>query len=314
MSVYRVMIVGGREAVVHWQLHKRGMVAQREYQEWGEEAIPAAIVIGGDPGTLLTGALPVPYPIDKQLFAGIVRGEGMEVYELPNGVPVPARAEVVLEGYIDLGDLRSEGPYGDHFGYYDKPSRPFPTFKLERVWLRESPIYYGSVTGKPILEDAVIGKAAERIFLPIIRTLLPEVVDLNLPPAGLFQGVAVVSIKKSYPGHAKKVGLALMGLGQLSLTKIFIVVDHDINVHDWNQVLWALASHVDPQRDVLVLPNTHTDELDPSTPTPGYGSKLLIDATRKLPEEYGGREWPEEVKPDPETVRLVDSRWGEYGL
>ncbi|GBF08580.1 hypothetical protein apy_03050 [Aeropyrum pernix] len=314
MGVYRVMIAGDKEGVVHWQIHKRGMQAQQDSVEKGERRLPAALVIGSDPGTLLTGAMPVPYPIDKHLFAGVVRGEGLPVYRLPNGIHVPANAEIVLEGYIDLEDLREEGPYGDHFGYYDKPSRLFPTFRLERVWHRDEPIYYGSVTGKPPLEDVVIGKFAERIFLPAIQTLLPEVVDIDLPPHGVFQGMAFVSIRKRYPGHGKKALLALMGLGQLSLTKIIVVVDHDINVHDVNQVIWAVSSHVDPQRDVLIVPHSHTDELDPATPTPMYGSKLGIDATRKLPEEYGGKQWPEEVAPDPETVRLVEGRWREYGL
>ncbi len=314
MGVYRVMIAGEREGVVHWQIHKRGMQAQYDASERGEDLLPAALVIGSDPGTLLTGAMPVPYPIDKHLFAGVVRGEGLQVYKLPNGIHVPANAEIVLEGSIDLRDLREEGPYGDHFGYYDKPSRLFPTFHLERIWHRREPIYYGSVTGKPPLEDVVIGKFAERIFLPAIQTLLPEVVDIDLPPYGVFQGIGFVSIKKRYPGHGKKVLLALMGLGQLSLTKVLVAVDHDINVHDINQVLWAIASHVDPQRDVFIIPGSHADELDPSTPIPMYGSKLGIDATRKLPEEYGGREWPREVEVDEETSRLVDERWREYGL
>jgi len=314
MSVYRVMLAGEREGVVHWQIHKRGSIAEQDARERGENVVPAAIVVGSDIGTLLTGALPVPYPMDKLLFAGVVRGEGLPVYRLPNGVYVPANAEAVLEGYIDLSDLRREGPFGDHFGYYDRPDRLFPTFKLERLWLRREPVYYGSVTGKPVLEDGVIGWAAERIFLPAIRTLLPEVVDYHLPPEGVFQGVAIVSIRKRYPGHGKKVALALMGLGQLSLTKIFIVVDHDIPPSDLGRVLWALASHVDPQRDVLVVPHTHTDELDPATPTPRYGSKLAIDATRKLPEEYGGREWPEEVEVDEETRRRVDEKWPRLGL
>ena len=314
MGVYRVMIAGDREGVVHWQIHKRGMQAEQDAREKGENRVPAALVIGSDPGTLLTGAMPVPYPIDKHLFAGVVRGSGLPVYRLPNGVDVPANAEIVLEGYIDLEDLRQEGPYGDHFGYYDRPNRLFPTFRLERIWHRSDPIYYGSVTGKPPLEDVVIGKFAERIFLPAIQTLLPEVVDLHLPPHGVFQGMAFVSIKKRYPGHGKKVLLALMGLGQLSLTKILVVVDRDIDVQDINQVIWAVSSHVDPQRDVLVVPYSHADELDPSTPTPRYGSKLGIDATRKLPEEYGGKEWPEEVEPDPAVAEMVERRWREYGL
>ncbi len=314
MSVYRVMIQNDKEAIVHWQAHKRGTQAQQDATTLGEQVLPAAIVIGSDPGTLLTGAMPVPYPMDKQLFAGLVRGEGLEVFELPNKVLVPSNAEIVLEGHIYLNDLRKEGPYGDHFGYYDSPTRLFPVFKLERIWHRDSPIYYGSVTGKPPLEDVVIGKFAERVFLPSIKMLFPEIIDIDLPEYGMFQGIGIVSIKKRFPGHGKKVLLGLMGIGQLALTKIMVVVDEDINVHDYNEVLWAISSHVDPQRDVLIVPGTHTDELDPATPIPAFGSKLGIDATRKFPEEYGGKSWPKEVKVDEKTKNLVDSRWKEYGL
>ncbi len=314
MGVYRVMLHEDGGGVVHWQAHKRGMQAHQDAERRGEHEIPAAIVIGSDIGTLLTGAMPVPYPIDKHLFAGVVRGEGLQVFVLDNGVPVPANSEFVVEGSILLDDLRPEGPYGDHFGYYDVPDRRFPYFRVDRIWYRDDPVYFGSVTGKPPLEDVVIGKAAERLFLPSLQTLLPEIVDMHLPPHGVFQGMAIVSIRKRYPGHGKKAALALMGLGQLSLTKIFIIVDEDINVHDINQVIWAVSSHVDPQRDVLVISNTHADELDPSTPVPRYGSKLAIDATRKTSEEYGGRDWPEEVEVDEETRRRVDEKWPLLGI
>nr|WP_048191888.1 UbiD family decarboxylase [Pyrolobus fumarii] len=303
MSVYRVM-VRERDLVVHWQLHKRGQQAYNEWREKGAEEIPAAIVIGAEPATLLVGAFPVPYPMDKLLFAGIVRGEGIEVYRLDNGVEVPASAEVVIEGYV-TNELADEGPFGDHWGYYDKPRRKFPIMRVTRIYIREEPVYYGTVVGKPVLEDAVIGKTVERIFLPIIKTLLPEVHDINFPPHGVFQGMVIVSIRKRYPGHAKKVMMALWGLGLLSLTKIIIVVDHDVNVHDINQVIWAVSSHVDPQRDVIVIPGTPTDELDPAVPVPGYGSKLGIDATRKLPEENMGVEWPEEVGVPDELVERI---------
>jgi 4-hydroxy-3-polyprenylbenzoate decarboxylase len=186
--------------------------------------------------------------------------------------------------------------------------------RVERVYYRSNPIYYGTVVGKPVLEDAVIGKVVERVSLPILRTLMPEIVDIELPPEACFQGMAIVSIRKMYPGHAKKVMMALWGLGQLSLTKIIIVVDHDIDVHNINQVIWAVASNVDPQRDVVIIPGSHTDQLDPATPIPGYGSKLGIDATRKLPEENMGTRWPEEVAEDEAVLRKVIDALRREGL
>ncbi len=312
MSVYRVM-VRDDGLVLHWQLHKRGQAAYRAWVENGADEMPAAIAISTDPATLLAGAFPVPYPIDKYLFAGILRGSPLPIYRLDNGVEVPANAEVVIEGFVTRR-LVEEGPFGDHWGYYDKPVRRFPLMRVERVYYRSEPIYYGTVVGLPALEDAVIGKAVERISLPILRTIMPEIVDINLPPYGLFQGIAIVSIRKMYPGHGKKVMLGLWGLGMLSLTKILVVVDHDVNVHDINQVLWAIAANVDPQRDVVIVPAAHTDELDPATPTPGYGSKLGIDATRKLPEEYGGREWPRLVEEDAGLDEDVLRALREIGL
>ncbi len=302
MGVYRVMLLDGARGVVHWQIHKRGAMAYAAAGERGEERIPVAIAIGCDPATMFTGVAPVPYPLDKLLFAGMVRGRGIDVYELPSGLLVPANAEVVIEGYVRPGELAEEGPFGDHFGYYDKPVEPYPVLHVERMYYRDDPIYYGSVVGKPPLEDAVLGKAVERIFLPVLRMLLPEIVEINFPEHGVFQGLAIVSIRKRYPGHAKKVMMALWGLGQTSLTKIIVVVDHDIDPHNLDQVIWAVASHVDPQRDVLVVPHSHADALDPASAAPSYGSKLGIDATRKLPEENRGRPWPDEVEEDPETA------------
>ena len=312
MSVYRVM-VRKDGLVLHWQMHKRGQLAYREWLEKGIDEIPAAIAVSTDPATLLAGAFPAPYPLDKYLFAGILRGSPLPIYRLDNGVEVPANAELVIEGYV-TGKLVEEGPFGDHWGYYDRPLRKFPLMRVEKIYYRRDPIYYGTVVGLPVLEDAVIGKAVERISLPILKTIMPEIVDLNLPPHGVFQGIAIVSIRKMYPGHAKKVMLGLWGLGMLSLTKIIIVVDHDIDVHDINQVMWAIASNVDPQRDVVIVPGAHTDELDPATPIPGYGSKLGIDATRKLPEENQGREWPRLVEDDAGYTRDVHMALKELSL
>lgn len=314
IGVYRVMLRGPREAVVHWQLHKRGRHAYLSAAERGEERLPVAVVIGSDPATMLAGVMPAPYPMDKLLFAGFMAGRGIEVYRLPSGIHVPAAAEVVVEGYVEPGREAPEGPFGDHWGYYDEPVHRFPVMTVERIWMRRDPIYVGTVVGKPPMEDAAIGKAVERVFLPVLRMLLPEIVDINLPEYGAFQGMAIVSIRKRYPGHAKKVMMALWGLGQMALTKIIIVVDHDIDVHDMNQVVWAVSANVDPQRDVLVVPNTHTDHLDPAAPAPGYGSKLGIDATRKLPEENQGRPWPQEVEPDPEVARRINGIWPSLGI
>ncbi len=308
IGVYRVMILDEKRGVIHWQIHKRGRMA---FEKTGGR-MKVAIVIGGDPGLLLTGASPIPFPFDKLLFAGIIRGEGVEVVEL-DGLTVPAHAEVVLTGYVDPQDLHKEGPFGDHFGYYDDPEDLYPVFHLEKVFVREDPIYFGSVVGLPPLEDAVIGKAIERIFLPLVRMIFPEIVELNLPEYGMFQGLAIVSIKKRYPGHAKKVMMGLWGTGQFSLTKAIVVVDHDVNPSDINQLIFAISANVDPQRDVLVVPNTHTDVLDPSTRYAGMGSKLGIDATRKLREETG-KEWPQMVEVDEETRKLVDEKWEKLGL
>ena len=313
MGVYRIQILDGERAVMHWQIHKRGALAWQKAREAGARRLRVAIAVGSDPGTMLTGALPVPYPIDKLLFASVVRGSALEVVDL-DGVLVPANAEVVYVGEVDVDTLVDEGPFGDHTGYYTPPAK-YPLFKLERVYHRDNPIFYFTVVGKPVLEDAWIGKAAERIFLPFMKMLMPEIVDVNLPPEGLFTGgVAIVSIKKRYPGHGKKVMMGLWGLGLFSLVKVIIVVDSDVNVHDLGQVLYAISTCVDPQRDVLVVPHAVTDELDHTAMEGGYGSKLGIDATRKFKVENYGREWPEEVEPDAETVKLVDSRWREYGL
>ncbi len=300
ISVYRVMIAGGDKCIIHWQIHKRGAEAYRRHMAGGGR-MPVAIVVGSDLNVMLTAATPVPPPVDKYLYASIIGGSGVKLYKLPNNLLVPADAEVVIEGYVEPGETAREGPFGDHWGYYDEPLEEYPVMRVERVYFRSNPIYYGSVTGKPPLEDSVIGCIVERMFKPLLKTLLPEVVDIHFPPHACYQGILIVSIRKSYPGQAKKVMMALWGLTQTSLTKIIVVVDHDINPRDINQVLWAIASNVNPERDVVVIPNTHTDALDPASKAPAYGGKLGIDATRKLREENYGREWPRLVEED-ETV------------
>ncbi len=312
VGVYRVMLLDGKRGVIHWQVHKRG--AQAYFDSEGK--MPVAIAIGSDPATMFTGVAPVPYPMDKWLFAGVMKGSGVRLYRLPSGLLVPANSEVIIEGYVRKGELHSEGPFGDHWGYLDEPIEKYPVFHVERIYMRDDPIYYGSVVGPPPMEDAVIGKVVERVFLPLMRMVLPEIVDVNFPVHGVFQGMMIVSIRKRYPGHAKKVMMGLWGIGQTSLTKIIIVVDEDIDPHNINQVIWAISSNVNPRRDVLVVPYTHTDALDPAMEAPSYGSKLGIDATRKLPEENNGRPWPKRLQEDPETKawaeRMFKKVWDKW--
>ncbi|MEB3844435.1 MAG: UbiD family decarboxylase [Desulfurococcales archaeon] len=309
IGVYRVMLVDGETAVVHWQIHKRGA---EDYEKYGEgREIPIALVVGSDPATLFTGVAPVPPPLDKYFFAGIVRGRGLQLYRLDNGLHVPANAEVVIEGYIVPGETSREGPFGDHWGFYDSPIEEYPVVHVTRMHYRDDPIYYGSVVGLPPLEDAVIGKAVERVFLPLMRMIFPEIVDVNFPVHGVFQGAMIVSIRKRYPGHGKKVISGLWGVGQTSLTKMVIVVDESVDPHNMCQVLWAVTSYVDPQRDVIVLDGAHTDMLDPASRAPGYGGKLGIDATRKLPEESGGRRPPQLVSETGELREWADRVYEE---
>ncbi len=312
MGVYRVMVKSGDKAVVHWQIHKRGAKAYQDIARQGER-MPVAIVIGADPATMFTGVAPVPPPMDKLLFAGIVRGKGLRVYQLDSGLLVPANAEVVIEGYVVPGEESEEGPFGDHWGFYDRPVEKYPVLHVERIYYRDNPIFVGTIVGLPPLEDAVIGKAVERIFLPITRIVFPEIVDIDLPVHGVFQGLLIVSIRKRYPGHGKKVGMGLLGVGQTSLTKIVVVVDEFVDVHDYGQVVWAVTSFVDPARDILIVDHAHTDALDPASRAPGLGSKIIIDATRKWREE-AGRDPPEIVAPDPRIEEKVKSLLAKYGL
>lgn len=313
LGVYRMQIVDSTHALMHWQKHKRGAHHHELKKEKGEK-IEVAIIIGGDPATVFSGVAPVPEGLDKYLFAGITRKKGIKTVKCKTvDLEVPANAEIVLEGYVDPSDTRDEGPFGDHTGYYT-PKEPFPTFTLTGVMQRKKPIYLTTVVGKPILEDSYIGKVIERSFLPLIRMFQPEVVDFAMPAAGWFQGLAIISIKKRYPGQAKKVMMGLWGMGQLSLTKIFIVVDDDVNVHSMDDVLWAVTTRIDPARDTIIIDNTPTDTLDPASPLVNLGSKLGIDATQKTKEEGFEREIQEQVKVDDATKSLVDSKWSSYEL
>jgi len=313
LGVYRMQILDSKHALMHWQKHKRGAHHHDITKEKGEK-IEAAIVIGGDPATIFSAVAPVPEGLDKFVFAGIARKKGIKIVKCKTvDLEVPANAEIVLEGYVDPFDVKDEGPFGDHTGYYT-PKDPYPTFTLTGMMQRKKPIYLTTIVGKPILEDAYIGKVIERSFLPLIRMFQPEVVDFSMPASGWFQGLAIISIKKRYPGQARKVMMGLWGLGQLSLTKIFVVVDDDVNIHDINDVIWAITTRSDAARDVMIIDKTPTDTLDPASPLLNLGSKLGIDATQKTKEEGFEREIQEQVKVDDATKSLVDSKWSGYGI
>jgi len=313
LGVYRMQILDKIHALMHWQKHKRGAHHYDIKKDAGNK-IEVAVIIGADPATVFSAVAPVPEGLDKYLFAGITRKTGIKTVKCKTvDLEVPANAELVLEGYVDPTDIRMEGPFGDHTGYYT-PQEPYPVFTLTGIMRREKPIYLTTIVGKPILEDAFIGKVIERSFLPLIKMFQPEVVDCSMPAAGWFQGMAIISIKKRYPGQAKKVMMGLWGLGQLALTKIFVVVDEDVNVHDIDDVIWAITTRADAARDVIIIDNTPTDTLDPASPLVNLGSKLGIDATQKTKEEGYQREIQELVAVDEDTKNLVDAKWSSYGI
>jgi 4-hydroxy-3-polyprenylbenzoate decarboxylase len=313
LGVYRLQVLGNKKAIMHWQVHKRGALHYQLNKDENKRT-EVAIVIGADPATIFSAIAPVPEGMDKYFFAGITRKKGVKLIKCKTvDIQVPATSEIILEGYVDPNEINIEGPFGDHTGYYTPPE-PYPTFTLTGMMMRHDPIFLTTVVGKPILEDAYIGKVIERSFLPLIRMFHPEVTDFSMPPAGWFQGLAIIAIRKRYPGQAKKVMMGLWGMGQLSLTKIIVVVDDDVNIHNMNEVIWAVTTRSDPKRDVILIENTPTDTLDPASPLINLGSKMGIDATKKTLEEGYMRPIQQEVLPDVATIEKVSGRWQEYGL
>jgi 4-hydroxy-3-polyprenylbenzoate decarboxylase len=303
-GIYRLQQYGPDTLGMHFQIHR---VGANNYRKWAArgEPMPVAAAIGCDPATLFAGLAPVPEGVSNFVFSGFLRGEPLELVRTKSSeLEVPAQAEIVLEGVVDPAERHIEGPFGDHTGYYSAPE-PFPVFRVTRITHRERPVYLGTVTGKPPTEDAILGKAVERVFLPVIRLVLPEVVDMNLPLEGLFINVAVVSIRKQYPHHARKVMHALWGLGQIMFVRYLIVVDHDVNVHDLSEVLYRVGLQADPERDLEVV-HGPVDQLSISNPVPNLGAKIGLDATRKGPEDGFPRAWPEEIRMDPDIVQRVD--------
>ena len=308
VGMYRLQVLGPRSTAMHWQLHKDG----RADYLFSEGRMEVAVALGLDPVTAYSASAPLPKHIDELMFAGFLRGEAVEVVKgVTVELEVPANAEIVLEGYVEQGEVAEEGPFGDHTGYYT-PAEPFPVFHVTALTMRRDAIYPSIVVGKPPQEDAWLGKATERIFLPAIRATVPEIVDYDLPVAGAFHNCAIVSIRKAYPGHARKVMHAIWGLGMLSLTKAVVIVDAHVDVHDYGQVFFYVGANVDPARDV-VLADGPADHLDHATSLQFIGGKLGIDATAKGPDE-GARDWPPEIEMSAEIRGLVTSRWAEYGI
>jgi 4-hydroxy-3-polyprenylbenzoate decarboxylase len=310
VGVYRMQVFDETHTGMHWQMHKHGA---KQYRDGDEEGMEVAVAIGADPATVYSGTAPLPFDIDEFLLAGFLRDEGVPLVEGETvDLRVPANAEMVLEGRV-LPEKRPEGPFGDHTGYYT-PVEEFPVFEVDCITRREDPIYHTTIVGKPPQEDAYLGKATERIFLPLIRTQFDEVVDMNLPVDGVFHNLLVVSIDKQYPGHARKVMMGMMSQGMLSLTKTVVVVDEDVDVHDISEVLWAVTSRMDAARDVEIIERAPLDHLEHAAPRKAHGGKMGIDATRPWEGEGFKRDWPDEIEMSEEVQQKVDENWGEYGI
>ena len=308
VGMYRMQKIDRRTTFMHWQLHKDGAA---DWRGMGER-LEVAVAFGLDPITAYSASAPLPKHIDEFMLAGFLRGDAVELVKAKTvDLEVPAHAEIVLEGYIEKGELGIEGPFGDHTGYYS-PAEPFPIFHLTAITMRRDAIYPSIVVGKPPAEDQWLAKATERIFLPAIRMTVPEIVDYDLPTAGTYHNCVIVSLRKAYPGHARKVISAIWGLGLLSLTKCVVVVDEHVNVHDYEEVFFKVCANVDPERDIVIVKGP-LDQLDHAPTLEAYGGKMGIDATHKGPAE-GTRPWPEEIEMSAGVRSLVDSRWQEYGI
>ncbi|MBI3091604.1 MAG: menaquinone biosynthesis decarboxylase [Candidatus Tectomicrobia bacterium] len=312
IGMYRLHLYDERTTGMHWHLHKHG--AHHFHLAWERgEPLEVAVAIGCDPAVVYAATAPLPDDVDELLFAGFLRKKPVEVVHCETvNLEVPAHAEFILEGYVNPGELRREGPFGDHTGYYSLAD-DYPVFHVTCMTRRRNPIYLTTIVGKPPMEDLYLGKATERIFLPLLRKQLPEIVDMNLPAEGIFHNLVLVSIRKRYPGQAQKVMHALWGLGQMMFAKIIAVFDAEVNVQDLSEVLWRLGNAIEPERDITFVKGP-LDALNHASSQPHYGSKMGIDCTRKLPEEGFTREWPDEIVMSEEVRRLVDRRWRDYGI
>ena len=315
LGVYRQQLIGKNKLIMRWLAHRGGALDFREWKkERPGEPFPVAVALGADPATILGAVTPVPDTLSEYAFAGLLRGGKTEVTQcIGSDLQVPASAEIVLEGYLYPDEMADEGPFGDHTGYYNEVDQ-FPVFTVERITMRKDPIYHSTYTGRPPDEPAILGVALNEVFVPILQKQFPEIVDFYLPPEGCSYRMAVVSMKKAYPGHAKRIMLGVWSfLRQFMYTKFVIVCDDDVNVRDWNDVIWAITTRMDPARDTTMIENTPIDYLDFASPVSGLGSKMGMDATNKWEGETT-REWGEPITMDESIKTRVDEIWKDLGI
>ena len=315
LGIYRQQLIGRNRLIMRWLSHRGGAL---DYQEWrqhnGDEPFPVSVVLGCDPATILAAVTPIPDTLAEYAFAGLLRGAKTEVTKsLLSDLVIPSRAEIVLEGYIYADDEADEGPFGDHTGYYNEVER-FPVFTVEAMSMRSNPVYHSTYTGRPPDEPSVLGLALNEVFIPILQKQFPEIIDFYLPAEGCSYRVAIVSIRKQYPGHAKRVMMGVWSfLRQFMYTKFVIVVDDDIDARNWEDVIWAISTRTDPARDITLVENTPIDYLDFASPVSGLGSKMGLDATNKIGAETS-REWGEPIRMSAEVSERIDAIWTELGL
>ena len=311
---YRMQVYDERTTGMHWQTHKQGAEHYRRMLAQGrEERMPVAVAIGADPATMYSAILPLPPDLDEMMIAGFLRNEPVEMVKCETcDLEVPAHAEFVLEGYVTLGELRREGPFGDHTGFYSLDD-DYPVFHVTCLTRRKDPVYAATIVGPPPMEDYYMGRAVERIFLPLMRLQLPEVRDIAMPAEGIFHNLMLVKIRKSYPGHARKVMHAIWGTGQAMFSKVIVVVDEDVDIQDVREVAWKALNNIDPERDIEFV-HGPIDSLDHASRLPNYGSKMGVDATRKWPEEGFQRPWPGVIRMSDEVKSRVDALWRKAGL
>jgi 4-hydroxy-3-polyprenylbenzoate decarboxylase len=314
VGCYRMQVFDERTTAMHWQIHKGGAEHFRWLDRQGKgRRMDVAVALGADPVTMLSAILPLPEDLDEFMVAGFLRKAAVELVQCETvDLEIPANAEIVLEGYVDLDDIRMEGPFGDHTGYYSLEDQ-FPAFHLTCITRRKNPIYVSTIVGPPPMEDYWMGYAVERIFLPLMSAQLPEIVDMHMPAEGVFHNLMIVAIRKSYPGHARKVMNAIWGLPGAMFTKCLVVVDHDVDVHNLREVTWKALNHIDPERDIQFTLGP-VDQLEHASRLPNFGSKMGVDATRKWPGEGFTRKWPGEIQMDSKTKTRVDELWTKLGL
>lgn len=312
-GMYRMQVYDNTTTGMHWHLHKDGRAIFEKYKATGGR-MPVSVALGCDPAITYAATAPLPGMIDEMLFAGFLRKSAVSmVKSITNEIYVPADAEFVLEGYVDTNEpLRREGPFGDHTGYYSLAD-DYPVFHVECITHKDKPVYPATIVGKPPMEDCFLGKATERIFLPLLKLQFPEIVDINFPLEGVFHNCVIVSIRKRFPGHARKVMNAIWGMGQMMYTKMIIVVDGEVSPQDLSTVAWKVFNNIDARRDVVISEGP-LDALDHASSQPHYGARMGIDATKKLPEEGHSRPWPDDIEMSPDIKALVDGKWSEYGF